>query len=292
MAISNKSDEIGGNLAERVSIATVPGLISRGRWRIQSLQALPAHHFLWVTRGQGQIRVGTHLRGFGPNTILFIPAGLIHSLTFGANTLGYVARLPQSLPVPVSDQVSLIKATSIFEQGQMTGYFEQVTLESSSRDPGAEHAMESYMTLLTVWIERHQIRNDWDHHGDSDATTRLASKFLQRLEDNYQRGFSVATFAAVLGVTSTHLTRVCREVFGAPASKIVQERVVLAAKYALADDNVRVGVLAKSLGFTSPAYFTRLFHKHTSLSPKVFRHQAHSRSALASKAAITQAAKR
>ncbi|MFT4707351.1 MAG: AraC family transcriptional activator of pobA [Paracoccaceae bacterium] len=261
---------------QKVEVYTLPGLTSRGRWRMQSLQSREKHVFLWFTRGQGQLRIGSILRGFGPNTVIFIPAGQIHAVIPSANAQGYASFLPETLPVPVPHSAGLIKATSIFDQGQMTGYFEQISAEHSNIQPGFEHVIESYLTLLSVWIERNHARNEWLLAARPTAAQRLLDRFLRRLEDNHQLGLAVSTYAAVLDVTPTHLSRVCREVAGKPALELVQDRVVLAAKYGLAESDIKINEIATSLGFSSAAYFTRLFRQSTLQSPREFRLQARS----------------
>ncbi len=261
-----------------IRVFTLPGLASQGRWRLQSLQSRPAHVFLWITRGQGQIRVGKTMRGFAPNTVLFIPSGQIHAVVPSPNAQGYVGFLPENLPVPAPHHPALIKANSIFDQGQMTGYFEQISLENNTPDIGSAHVIESYLTLVSVWIERHQARNDWAIPHRPNAAQRLAGNFLQHLEDNHAMGLPVSTYAAVLDVTPTHLSRVCRDVFRQPASDLIQARVILAAKYALADSDRKIATIAADLGFASAAYFTRLFRHSTGASPREFRIQARSRS--------------
>lgn len=267
-------ESLNSAIHPEIEIYTLPALVGRGRWRLQSLQSRQAHVFLWITRGQGQFRVGSVLRGFGPNSVLFIPAGLIHAVLPSANTQGYVGFLPENLPVPVPDLPGLIKATSIFDQGQMTGYFEQISLEYGADNLGSDHVIESYLTLLSVWIERNQSRNDWHNIATQPAANRLADRFLRRLEDNHQKSLSVSTYAAVLDVTPPHLGRVCRDILGKPTSELVQNRVILAAKYALADSDQKINSIANDLGFSSPAYFTRLFRQQAGLSPREFRVQA------------------
>jgi AraC family transcriptional regulator, transcriptional activator of pobA len=260
-----------------IQVYTLPGLTSRGRWRLQSLQSRQSHVFLWFTRGRGQFRIGSVLRGFGPNTVLFIPAGTIHSVIPSSNTQGYAGFLPETLPVPVPHSPALIKAASIFDQGQMTGNFEQISLEHDSVQLGSEHVIESYLTLLSVWIERNQARNECLVVGRPSAAQRLVDRFLQRLEDNHPMGLAVSTYAAVLDVTPTHLSRACREMIGKPASELVQDRVILAAKFMLAQSEIRIAEIAADLGFTSAAYFTRLFKQVAGLSPREFRLQARNR---------------
>ncbi len=254
-----------------IEISTLPGQAAKGRWRIDSLRALTSHGIFWITRGQGRITLGPTTRGITPNSLLFIPAGRVHALHLKKSMLGYAAFLPDSLPVPVPDNPALIKATSIFEQGQITSYFEQVATEYSSDAPGRDNAMESYLTLLSIWIERHQPRNDWQGRQDLDAAARLAEKFLLLLEKKYHSQQTVAAYADLLGVTSTHLSRCCNEVFGKPASDLIQARLIAEARLLLADGDQKIGQIATQLGFTSAAYFARLFRQHTGQSPRAFR---------------------
>lgn len=254
-----------------IEVVTLPGLISRGLWRVRSLHARSSHAFFWFTRGQGRITIGGTTRGYGANTLVFVPSGAVHALTLEDITQGYGAYLPDSLPVPVPSEISLIKAGSIFDQAQMTRYFEEVSTEFTAMAQGSEQVIESYLTLLSVWIERHQHQNDWRAQPDPTASIKLAENFLLRLERNYKKGWAVADYAAELEVSPTHLTRVCQARLRKSASELVQERLILEAKLFLADSGDKISDIAKTLGFTSAAYFTRLFHKHTGISPRDFR---------------------
>jgi AraC-like DNA-binding protein len=74
-----------------------------------------------------------------------------------------------------------------------------------------------------------------------------------------------------LGVTPTHLTRCCRETCGRSAIELLQDRRIFEARRLLSETDIPVGRIGQSLGFTSPAYFTRAFQNLTGLSPSAFR---------------------
>ena len=80
-----------------------------------------------------------------------------------------------------------------------------------------------------------------------------------------------ADFATALGVTPTHLTRCCNTACGRPASALLQDRRIFAARKLLAETRIPVGKIAEQLGFNSPAYFTRAFQHLTGKSPTAFR---------------------
>ena len=91
-----------------------------------------------------------------------------------------------------------------------------------------------------------------------------------RDENNEPIGFDVDycnDLAAALGVTSTHLTRCCQQACGRSAISILQDRRIFEARRLLAETDMPVGQIGESLGFTSPAYFTRAFQHLTGKSP-------------------------
>jgi len=277
MSKSNKSalpPSAPARALPEVTIATLPKLAGKGRWRLQSLHARNSHDFYWINRGQGQISISGTTRGYGPNSVLFIPAGSVYSLTPGKTWLGYSACLPDNLPVAVPQQPCLIKATSIFDQGQVTGYFDQIATERTTSEPGSEQVIESYMTLLGVWAERNQIRNDWRERPESQAARRLVSAFLQRLENGFRRSHTVAAYAEALDVTPTHLSRVCKARLGKSALTLIQDRLLFEARVLLADSDQPITAISESLGMASPAYFSRIFRAQAGMAPRQFRQTA------------------
>ena len=254
-----------------IAVHTLPAMARRGYWRLVHPHARPEHRFFWVTRGQGRFEIGAASRGFGPNSILFAPAGQVHALRPGANAQGFAAFLPADLPAPAAPAgPMLIKAGSIFDQGQLTGYFEQMLVEFNEARTGSAEALEAYFTLLAVWMRRNRARDDWAAPRP-DAAARLASRFLDLLESDHGHGLSVRDYARRLSVTPTHLNRTCRAVLGLSAGQCVQRRDIQAARYLLADSNERIGRIGAMLGFRSAAYFTRAFRRQTGQSPREFR---------------------
>jgi len=256
-----------------IHISTLPGLVLNGRWRSESLRALGSHAFIWITRGQGRATIGATTRGISANNLLVIPAGKVHAISLSNSMQGYACYLPDDLPVPVPERPCLIKAKSIFEQGQLTGYFEQISTEHLALKIGASYAMESYMTLISVWVERNQTINDWPDPRVSNRSAHVVGRFLTRLEREYRVMQSVSAYAKMLNVTPTHLSRVCSAEVGKPALELIQDRLILAARCDLADTDQKIREISERLGFTSAAYFTRFFGQHCGLSPSQYRAQ-------------------
>ena len=131
----------------------------------------------------------------------------------------------------------------------------------------------SHAGLLSVWIER-QLHTHEEETPREDATTRLAAAFTALVEKEFHSAKTVRDYAKALGVTPTHLSRVCNKACGRPASAILADRVHYEARRLLTETHMPVKDIAAALGFASPAYFTRAFTQHTGRTPSQFRRGA------------------
>ncbi|MBL0929291.1 MAG: helix-turn-helix domain-containing protein, partial [Alphaproteobacteria bacterium] len=78
-------------------------------------------------------------------------------------------------------------------------------------------------------------------------------------------------FPRALGVSTTHLTRTCRQIVGRSATQIMQERLMIEARRDLVYTALSISQIAFQLGFSDPAYFSRFFATHAGTSPKTYR---------------------
>lgn len=84
----------------------------------------------------------------------------------------------------------------------------------------------------------------------------------------------MAEFAAKLGVTPTHLTRVCKTACGVTAADLHTQHSLQRARCMLEDDGMKAVDIAKRLGVSTPAYFTRFIKTRTGATPSELRNQA------------------
>jgi AraC family transcriptional activator of pobA len=146
--------------------------------------------------------------------------------------------------------------------------------EHRDRAPNRAEALRAHVALLLIWILRHAAHaqaGPQDSSAPPTAGGRLFSRFQGLLEGEYARLHTVDAYARALAVTAPHLSRVCRQARGRSASALIRERQMLEARRLLAYTQIRVAEIAYELGYSDPAYFSRVFATHTGLSPRAFR---------------------
>jgi len=102
-------------------------------------------------------------------------------------------------------------------------------------------------------------------------TSGLVKQAIAYLHQNYTRSVSRWEIADAVGVSEDYLSRVFnRELNISPWDYLNRYRV-LQSKNLLSQTTDTVGVIARQVGFKDQAYFSRVFHKVTGMSPQAFR---------------------
>jgi AraC family transcriptional activator of pobA len=85
------------------------------------------------------------------------------------------------------------------------------------------------------------------------------------------REHAVGGYAHALGVSTAHLTRLCRRHLGSTAKEVIESRLEVLARRALLFSDRSAAQIAGQLGFRDPSYFTRFFRRRTGATPARFR---------------------
>jgi AraC-like DNA-binding protein/mannose-6-phosphate isomerase-like protein (cupin superfamily) len=267
---AKKSLMIAQTDPSQMRLVAIPRLAAGGRWRVEAMRTLSEPCFLWFTKGQGRITIAGVTRGYTANNAIYIPAGVMHGFEVGAQVFGTAVFFCRDSSVTLPEQAQHLRIREVHAQQELNLVLDMIQREMDSDTPAHERATRHYLGLLGVWLERQTVRAAPDAPRP-DAARRLASRYTKLMEIEFRKGSGVGDLAALLGVTPTHLTRCCRETCGRSAIELLQDRRIFEARRLLSETDIPVGRIGQSLGFTSPAYFTRAFQNLTGLSPSAFR---------------------
>jgi AraC family transcriptional regulator, transcriptional activator of pobA len=256
--------------ASQMRLLAIPRLAAAGRWRVEAMRTLSEPCFLWFTKGQGRITVAGVTRGYTANNAVFIPAGVMHGFEVGPQVFGTAVFFGKDSTVTLPKEPQHLRIREVHAQQEVNVTLDMIQREMESDVAAHDRATRHYLGLLGVWLER-QVNKAAADTPRPDAARRLVARYTGLMELNFRRGISVGELACELGVTATHLTRCCRETCGRSAIELLQDRRIFEARKMLSETDMPVGRIGASLGFTSPAYFTRAFQHRTGQSPSAFR---------------------
>lgn len=259
----------GRDRAEAVRLVPIPRLAHGGRWRVEAMRSLSEPVLLWFTRGQGRITVAGSTRGYGANNAVFIPAHTMHGFEVSAQVFGTALFLGRDADTALPAQPLHLRIRDSQPQAELTALIENLRAEIDGDRPARGRAAHHYLGLIGVWLERQAVTSA--DAAQPDAARRLVARYTALLERDFRSGLGIADYAQALGVTATHLTRACRQTCGKSASQLLHDRLLFEARRLLIETRMPVKTVSATLGFTSPAYFTRAFQHGTGKTPTAFR---------------------
>ncbi|TCO69783.1 AraC family transcriptional regulator [Rhodovulum euryhalinum] len=245
-------------------------LTQGSRWRAEAMRSYSAPQLLWITKGQGRITVAGVTRGYGAHNAIFIPAHTMHGFEMTGQVFGTAVTFSGIRDLDLPDTPHHLRIRDGQVQVEISQLLDGIERELSGKRPGSRRAIRHYSGLVSVWLER-QIAVADDVTTAPESARRLAAGYAALVEKGFRGGKSVSDYAADLGVTPTHLTRICNQTCGRTALDLLSERKISEARRLLADTRAPIKEIASALGYASPAYFTRAFHARTGRTPKDFR---------------------
>jgi YesN/AraC family two-component response regulator len=102
-------------------------------------------------------------------------------------------------------------------------------------------------------------------------TSGLVKRAVVYFQHNYDRPLSRWEVAEAVGVSEDYLSRVFRREMGISPWEYLNRYRVLHAKELLCSTSDNIRTVGHRVGFTDPAYFSRVFRKVTGQSPSAYR---------------------
>ena len=262
------------------------------RSRLHSWEIKPHRHealfqILHIRNGSGEAFWGGDWYRLVAGSAVTVPARQNHGFRFSSDIDGVVItfmthRLPSAATSPGRfqqwlSQPRLLPLDPLHRDSTYLGEtllrIEQELTEAKS---GHVDLVESLLATTLLLL----FRQSADMQAGTDKVTREQRRFeqlKQLINDHFRSHQPIDAYATKLGLSSTHLNRIVRQIAGTSVHQLLSDRIVTEAKRNLVLTGMSVQQVAEALGFADPAYFTRFFTRHVGLAPRHFRDQQQAR---------------
>ena len=245
-------------------------------WELAPHRHARLHQVLLVEKGGGSVTLDGKAHPLTQGSLVNVPPNHVHSFRFEKDTRGWVTTLADELMdellVGVGTQRSEInQATVLQSDAFIAKTVQQIWLEFSSQEKARALMLRGLSGVLLAWVARQLAAASI---GDAQANDSvLVQRFKALIEQNFASHWKVSQYAKALSISPTHLSRLTRAANGMSALRMIEARLMREARRNLAYTNLSVSSIAYTLGFSDPAYFSRVFTRDAGISPKAFRSQ-------------------
>lgn len=243
---------------------------------------------LYVTSGGGTLSIDGTDWPVHAQTLIVIPARHVHGFRFTPDIDGPVVTAAQR-PLESIVEIAAPELLEHLRRPLVLGVSESArhvdalmplldAIQRETRVHASGEIAAGTALLLVVFVQIARLANSLNaHEGAGSARSRKTAqveRFRALVDASFRAHLPVEHYAAQLGLTAGHLSRLCREVLGMSSLEVINARVVHEAERELVYSKLGIKQIAGLLGFSDVAYFGRFFRKQTGRTPTEFREAA------------------
>lgn len=251
-------------------------------WHIKPHRHTNLFQLLYITRGTAHIRFDATQFPMTVGHLITVPPGTVHGFKFSDDIDGWVISLTDYhlgqilAPAPKLlarlDQAVCVDAKSTSDQpSPMDFLIKQLVTEYYGHQTGRLFALRHILGLLLLAIGRTIPSSDTARLSRQEQKTGKFRKFQSLVETFYKQHKPLDFYAREIGITTTQLNRIAKDIYGMTAREVLQNRLMLEAKRILIYTDIAIQQIARELGFRDAGYFSRFFAKKAAIPPAEFR---------------------
>lgn len=257
------------------------------RSRLHGFRISPHRHdqlyqILYLRGGAATVMLDGNTFEVSPPALVIVPPLTVHSFVFSEGVDGFVLTFYiQDVRNALTDiggaldgmmqSCILEPVEGVVDAGELDRAVEGLIAEADRSAPGQVAALRARLNLLLVAAHRLDLaaaRSEGSGNGPAD---RHAHAFLGLVDKHFRDTRKVGFYAGRLGITPTHLNRVCRQVLGLSALTIIERRILLEARRYLQFSSLSIKEIGIVLGYPDPAYFSRFMSRRLGHGPQALR---------------------
>ena len=236
---------------------------------------------VFFTKGSGTHEIDFDIFTIQPGSMFFLQPGQMHHWNLSDDVEGFVIFYSQEMYNLYFGQKTIgeypfyssmgNKPEMVFDMSESKAilpYFESLILETQTIQLLKQDKIMNLLDIIHIEIAR-KYSETYFHEAHSYNVK--IKNFEVLLEQNFKIEKAPSFYASQLAITLKHLNRICNEMLQKTTTEVITDRIILEAKRMLMDKKFTVNEIATELGFDDYSYFTRLFKKHTGITPTDFR---------------------
>ncbi len=244
-------------------------------WVIRPHRHNRLHQIFLILQGGGTFGIDARTVALAPPTVINVPRGAVHGFRFEQGAQGFVLTMPiTELAEPFTPGGWL---AGVLERGfaapaadVLAPLFTTLQDEFSANRPARATLLRALATQIVCAVGRIGAESAPPAAEIASPNPHVA-RFADLVDRHVRTGWRVADYARALGVSPTHLNRLCQSATGASAQRYIEGRLFQEACRMIAYTMQDIAAIGYNLGFDDPSYFSRAFRRNVGMTPSEYR---------------------
>ncbi|MFD2252489.1 AraC family transcriptional activator of pobA [Pseudochelatococcus lubricantis] len=257
---------------------------------------------LHIESGTGSANFDGVQHAFETPAAIVVPPGFSHGFAFSNDIVGHIVTvLVPEVPLLASSrngplsrwlrqpQLVALRGADPSNLAYIGATVARIMDEFSGRKPNKTRLLEAYFVSALMLVARAAGADDADGRAAAQRDARL-EQLLELIDRHFREHRPVSFYADALNISPTHLNRIAQAAAGLTTQQLLIRKLIDTARRDLVVTPTSVQNIAYGLGFTDPAYFSRMFQREVGVTPRRFRLEERARLVEASAASSPEIA--
>ena len=226
----------------------------------------------YILGGRGQFLIQDQLYPVNANNLVIINPNIPHTeVSLNAQPLEYIVLGIEGIELAGGDDDNgRFSILDHFESVEISGCLRNILREMEQKSTGYEDVCQAYMEILIIRLMRSTSLSVPAQPQVIPRNSQCA--FVKRyIDQHFKETLTLDQLAEAAHMNRYYLSHAFKKEFGvSPINYMIRCRVE-ESKYLLAETDLSISQIAQLLNFSSPSYFSQVFHRSQSISPKEYR---------------------
>ncbi len=230
----------------------------------------------FIVGGSGQFLIEDQYYPVMNNNLIIINPNVLHTeVSLNAQPLEYIVLGIEGIELFAGDAASnQFTILEHFEDAEISGCLRNILREMEKKSPGYEDICQAYTEIMLIRLMRN-ISLAIPSEPPSKSANRQCAAVKRYIDLHFKEPLTLELLAEEGHINKYYLSHTFKQEYGiSPINYMISKRVE-ESKYLLSETDLSLSQIAQLLGFSSLSYFSQVFRRVQSISPKEYRQRLH-----------------
>ena len=233
------------------------------------------HNYLelfYIVGGKGQFLIEDGLHPVDASNLVLINPNVPHTeVSLNAQPLEYIVLGIEGIELTAgADTNGKFMILDTVESVEVSSCLRNILREMEQKNAGYMDICQAYMEILLIRLMR-SIDLTGITTPQPITGNRQCAAIKRYIDVNFKDTLTLEHLANEAHMNKFYLSHTFKKEYGiSPINYMISKRIE-ESKYLLAETDLSLSQISQLLGFSSPSYFSQVFHRTQSISPKEFR---------------------
>ena len=226
----------------------------------------------YIIGGKGQFLIQDELYPVNPNNLVIINPNVPHTeVSLNAQPLEYIVLGINGIELNSGDTFNgRFSILDHFESVDISSCLRNILRETELKSTGYEDVCQAFMEILIIRLMR-ITSLAIPSEPQSISTNRQCAAVRRYIDLHFKEAITLEQLAEEAHINKYYLSHAFKREYGVSPINYMISRRIDESKYLLAETDLSLSQIAQLLGFSSSSYFSQVFRRTQSVSPKEYR---------------------